>query len=61
MGQAHRLQADMLTCQPECVLFLFVTEKTAIYLPGINPKSGMRPWVSFWSKKVFIYIFLPAD
>ena len=54
MGQAYRLQADMPTCQPECVLFLIVTEKTAIYMPGINPKSEMRPRVSFWSQKVII-------
>ena len=42
----------MPTCQPEGVLSLIVTEKTAIYMPGINPKSGMRPRVSFWSQKV---------
>ena len=54
MGQAYRLQADMPTCQPECVLFLIVTEKTAIYMPGINPKSEMRPRVSFWSHMVII-------
>ena len=52
MGQAYRLQADMPTCLPECVLFLIVTEKTAIYMPGTNPKSDMRPRVSFWSQKV---------
>ena len=50
-GSAHRLQADMPT---GCVLFLIVIEKTAIYMPGINPKSGMRPRVSFWSQKVII-------
>ena len=60
MGQVHRLQADLPTCQLECVLFLIVTEKTAIYMPGINPKSEMRPRVSFWSQKV-IFRFLPVQ
>ena len=56
MGQAYRLQADMPTCQTECVLFLIVTEKTSIYMPGINPRSEMRPRVSFWSQKVIINV-----